>query len=136
MDFCKVLAEVTIEGLVTLGKGPAAGTYVCTVAAVNPLTTAASPAICAGMVAATTVGKWIDNAGPATSEVAKEVLEKGCTFVVDVGEKQVKLMVVDVKNNYKAQGRQMAKAKQQIKALNSREGLMWLMNYLTRMPSF
>jgi hypothetical protein len=136
MDFCKVLAEVTIEGLTTLGKAPATGTYVCAAAAVNPLTTAASPVVCAGMVAATTVGKWIDNAGPATSEVAKEVVERGCTFVVSFGEQKVKLMIVDVKENYKAQNRDMAKAKQQIKALNSRQGLMWLMNYLTRMPTF
>ena len=136
MEYCKVLAEVTIEGLSAMGKAPAIGTYVCVASAANPITAAVSPAVCGGTVAATTIGKWINNAGPATAEVAKEALERGCNFVVSVDEKKIKLMIVDVKEKHTAMGKSMAKAQQQLKAVNSRQGVMWLMNYLTRMPSF
>ena len=77
MEYCKVLAEVTIEGLSAMGKAPAIGTYVCVASAANPITAAVSPAVCAGTVAATTIGNGLTIQGLPLQKLQKRLWSGG-----------------------------------------------------------
>jgi|GEM_PF-6699200 len=128
-DKCKLIAEVTIEGLTTLGKAPAMGTYICvqSAATVPP----ASPYICAGTASATAIGTWLNSGGPALQKVSKVALGKGCQVVVTIGENNAKIMLIEAKKKIKQAEISRQKAIRQFKALDTPQGLSWLIRYLS-----
>lgn len=127
MSGCKVLAKVTIEGLSTLGKAPVIGTYICAQSAAIP---PAAPFVCAAVASATTLGAYVNAAGPAFQKLSIMAANKGCQVVVDIGKDATKIMIVETIEAIKKAEANMNEAKSTFNALHTPEGINWLMNYL------
>ncbi|MCB0654685.1 MAG: hypothetical protein KDC57_01050 [Saprospiraceae bacterium] len=126
---CKVLATVTVEGLAYFGKSPQAGAYVCASSMVYfPVS---SPAVCSAATVATTVGKW------ASTDAGKKLLtmatEKGCDLFVYAGTEVTKFVVVQGKASAHEIQQKAQMAKKTFRALNTPQGMHWLMQYLSSM---
>lgn len=121
-DTCKVIAGVTWETLAVFGQSPQSQVYVCTMAGVYAAPTA--PLIC-GAAAATLAGKLA--ATEAGKEVMTEVTERGCHLIV----KQGQILIEEGKKTARSFKRDIREAETTYRALNSADGVRWLMNYLS-----
>ncbi len=126
-DSCKVLAAVTVEGLSYMGKSPVPGIYICTVSGVY--FPASTPLVCGSAAAATAVGKWATTAGG--KKLIKSAAELGCNIAVEVGERSTKFLLVKGGQISEKVSRGIYQAEKTYRAINTPEGVNWLMNYLT-----
>ena len=124
---CEVLAHVTVETLAAFGENPGLGMYVCAYGA-QAVPVAAAP-ICGTATAATAVGRWA--ATPGGREVMEAAASTGCTVVVQAADDVVGFVVVkgkeikaDIKNS-------LREAERTYRAINTAEGIKWLIGYLT-----
>lgn len=123
-DTCKVIAAITVETLATFGKSKTTAVYVCTMAGVYAGPTA--PIVCGSAALATTVGQWATT--PAGKGLMKKATEKGCNVVVRGGE----IFLVEGKKTAETFRKSARQAEQTYRAVNTSEGIQWLMNYLSR----
>lgn len=131
MNSCEILAEVTVNGLVFLGESPVAGTYLCAASVTNPATASMSPYICTGIMSATELGVILASSSAAQSLLNKAI-EHDCNIIVDVSDKTIKFVAYQVKNVSQQTKRSLTETKRTFSAINTPEGIMWLMNYLSR----
>ncbi len=124
---CEVLAAVVVEGLAYMGQNPAAGAYICAWS----FTTGVGPAfVCPVVGGATCVGRFA--ATPGGKELMTQALIKGCEVAVYCGEKGTEIVLVKGKAQIDEVRKQARTAENQIKALNTTDGILWLMRYLRR----
>lgn len=124
-EACKVLAAVTVEGLEAFGQSPATGVYVCTAAGMY--TGPAAPIVCGAAGVATSVGVWATT--PAGKELMTMAAEKSCEVVVQGGN----LLLVkggEAADSFKKTAKE---AGETYNALNTAQGISWLMRRLSGM---
>lgn len=126
-EFCNIMAKVSVEGLDHLGKNPAAGLYVC--ASSGVYFPAAAPAVCAATTVATAVGKWAGT--PAGKSLMEMALKKSCKVVVKAGDQVTEILIVKGKATGKVLETKVKEAKVTYSALNTPQGMEWLMRYMS-----
>jgi len=124
---CKIMASVAVDGLDYFGKSPVPGIYLCTAAGVQipPL----APAVCSGAAGAHVVGRWLQN--PSAKKLAEKALAGGCSLGVRVTDDATELLVIEGAQTIRRVEDAAHQAKTTYKALNTPEGMTWLMRYLT-----
>jgi hypothetical protein len=115
MEACKVVAEVMIE----TASHPATPWYLCSYSGANPLVCTTSASYSALL------------RDPAFKELNKVAAEKGCTVAVQVGEKVCRIVIVEGAETVRDLDRALEHGKQTYRALNTANGIVWLMRYLS-----
>jgi hypothetical protein len=125
---CKILAAVTIEGLVIIGKTPAAPLYVCATSSVY--FPASAPFVCSAASGSAIVGVFLQN--KSAQELAKKASAAGCEVVLEVTSGVTKIAIVQgkaVSANFRNELRNSAI---NLRAATSDEGIIRLMNAIGR----
>jgi len=122
-EACKVVAAVMVEGLATFGKSDMTAVYVCTMTGVYAAP--AAPIVCSSAVIATTVGKWATT--PAGKALINEAAIKGCNVVVRGGE----ILLVEGRRTAETFKKSAKEAEKTYRALDTAQGINWLMRYLS-----
>lgn len=130
MEACEIFAEVTVQGLVFLGEVPATGTYICAATTLNPYTTSISPYICTGMLTASQLGVAIKDSNAAQTLISNAI-ENSCVLAVDFAGDTMKIIALKTKETHKETRRRMTETKRTFSALNTAEGMSWLMRYMS-----
>lgn len=128
-DSCKILAAATVEGLEVFGQSSVPQIYVCT--SVGIYAAPAAPIVCGSAAIATAVGKWATT--PAGKELMTMAAEKSCDIVVEVGQTATEIMIVQAENALEDIRKTTQKAEKTYKALNTPQGISWLMRYMSGM---
>ncbi len=129
-DNCEVIAAVTVEGLAFMGESPVPGMYVCAMSGVYFPPSA--PLVCGSTAVATAVGKWATT--PAAQGVIEKAIELGCNLAVEVGERSTKFLLVKKEQVSDRVSRGIYQAEKTYQAINTVDGIHWLMRYLTGRP--
>ena len=115
MEACKVLAEVLIE----TAANPATPWYLCAYSGANPT------------ICATSAGYNTLLRNPAFKAVNKRAAALGCTVAVKAGEKVYRIAIVEGATAARDIDRALQRGKRTYRALNTSNGMHWLMHYLS-----
>lgn len=129
---CEILAEVSVKGLVFLGENPTVGTYICAATTVNPYTTTVAPYVCTGIISGAQFTRLLASS-EASQEVLNKAIDKSCSIAVEVGTDAIKIIAFKAGEIHKQTQRQVTETRRTFSALNTAEGLNWLMRYLSSM---
>lgn len=127
-EACKIIAKVTVDGAAHLGKHPEAGFYIC--ASSGVYFPASAPAVCTATTVATAVGKWAST--PASKALMEKAAQKGCEIAVKAGEEVTEILIVQGRAAGQLMERKSAESKATYNALNTPQGIEWLMRYMSR----
>ncbi|MFT5071203.1 MAG: hypothetical protein ACI9RU_001852 [Litorivivens sp.] len=130
MDTCNIIAEVTVKGIVFLGEAPTTGTYICAGTTLNPYTTAISPYVCSGIMSATAFGAVLSKSESAQG-ILTTAIASGCGVAVNIADDSITIIAVKIKEVHEDTKRSISETKRTWSALNTAEGITWLMNYLS-----
>ena len=127
-DTCEIVASVTTDSLEVIGSSAVPHIYLCTSTGVY--LPPAAPLVCGSAAAAYAVGKWAQT--PAGKGLIEKAASLGCEVVVRTSNAATEILLVKGALVEKKTENFLHEAKRTHNAINSVEGVNWLMQVLSR----